>query len=111
VGTLQQDNVKPFLTKELLMAFCLTLIVGLAGFVRVAAFESSLPEAFAITASLLVIVMTSIIFGATLPILMNMCRVDPAHSSTTIQVIMDILGVVVTVYVSGAILESDIGKH
>lgn len=92
------------------MGVCLTLILGLAGFVRVVAFETSLPEAFAITASLLVIVMTSIIIGATLPLIMNYCRIDPAHSSTTIQVIMDILGVTLTVYVSGAILESNIGK-
>lgn len=92
------------------MGVCLTLIVGLAGFVQVIAFDSSLEEAFAVTASLLVICFTSIGMGATLPLVMNCCGIDPAHSSTTIQVLMDILGVTVAVYVSGAILESDIGK-
>lgn len=35
---------------------------------------------------------------------------DPAHSSTTIQVIMDILGVVLTVAVSTTILDSAGGQ-
>jgi hypothetical protein len=122
----------------MVMGVCLTLIVGLAGFCRVVAFDTTLTEAFAITASLLVIVMTSIIIGATLPLVMNYIRIDPAHSSTMIQgtsfgsllvcpiaflnaltmllhpytcsVLMDIIGVTLTVYVGGAILESDIGK-
>jgi len=110
VGTIKHDNVKQFLSKELIMGVCLTLILGLAGFLRVILFETPLPEAFAITASLLVITFTSILLGDTLPLIMNYCHIDPAHSSITIQVLMDILGVTVTVYVSGAILESDIGK-
>jgi hypothetical protein len=36
--------------------------------------------------------------------------VDPAHSSTTIQVIMDILGVVLTVFVSTTILDTVLGQ-
>lgn len=35
---------------------------------------------------------------------------DPAHSSTTIQVIMDILGVVLTVFVSTTILDTPFGQ-
>ena len=33
--------------------------------------------------------------------------IDPAHSSTTIQVIMDITGVVITVHVSKFLLDSN----
>lgn len=107
VGTLRPDNVKPFLGREMVMGICLTLILGIAGFLRVYVFDTPLPQAFAITASLLVITMSSIVIGATLPLLMNLCRIDPAHASTTIQVLMDILGVTCTVYVSGAILTSE----
>ena len=107
VGTLRRDNVKPFLGREMVMGICLTLIMGIAGFLRVYVFDTPLPQAFAITASLLVITMSSIVLGATLPLLMNLCRIDPAHASTTIQVLMDILGVTCTVYVSGAILTSE----
>lgn len=56
-----------------------------------------LREAIAITASLFTIVLISILLGATLPMLMKVCHIDPAHSSTTIQVFMDILGVLITV--------------
>jgi Mg/Co/Ni transporter MgtE len=107
VGTLRPDNVKPFLGREMVMGICLTLILGIAGFLRVYVFDTPLPQAFATTASLLVITMSSIVIGATLPLLMNLCRIDPAHASTTIQVLMDILGVTCTVYVSGAILTSE----
>jgi hypothetical protein len=43
------------------------------------------------------IVFLSVILGAVLPLLMLYGGIDPAHSSTTIQVIMDILGVTITV--------------
>ena len=64
----------------------------------------------AITASLALIVLISVTLGAVLPLLMKRLGVDPAHASTTIQVIMDILGVVLTVVVSTAILDSP-GGH
>ena len=38
-------------------------------------------------------------------------QVDPAHSSTSIQVIMDILGVVITVFVSTLMLDSPVGQY
>ena len=38
---------------------------------------------------------------------MQFVGIDPAHSSTTIQVIMDITGVVITVHVSSFMLDSD----
>ena len=53
----------------------------------------------------------SIIFGATLPLLLKSLNVDPAHSSTSIQVVMDILGVVLTVLVSTMFLDSPFGEY
>ena len=44
------------------------------------------------TLALSMIVFSSICLGAVLPLLLQKIGVDPAHSSTTIQVIMDILG-------------------
>ena len=38
-------------------------------------------------------------------------KVDPAHSSTSIQVIMDIIGVVITVLVSTLMLDSPVGQY
>ena len=53
---------------------------------------------------------SSICLGAVLPLFLQKLGVDPAHSSTTIQVIMDILGVVLTVFVSTTVLDSPLGK-
>jgi Mg/Co/Ni transporter MgtE len=91
------------------MACSLSLILSTAGFIRAVAFRTPIPETIAVTSALALIVFTSICFGAILPILLKKIRIDPAHSSTSIQVIMDILGVILTVIVSTAILDSPIG--
>jgi Mg/Co/Ni transporter MgtE len=82
----------------------------LAGFIRASAFRTPFPETIAVTASLLLIVFSSICLGAILPLGLKKLRVDPAHSSTTIQVVMDILGVLLAVVVSSVLLDSPIGK-
>lgn len=110
LGTLNDRTQRQFLNRELKMAMSLCAILSAAGFIRAAAFRTPLPETIAITTSLALIVMSSICLGAVLPLLLQKLRVDPAHSSTTIQVVMDILGVVLTVVVSTAMLDSPIGQ-
>lgn len=104
VKTLHKNNIKEFLLHELQMATCITLILSFTGFVRAVVFRISPMEILAITCSLAMIVFSSICLGAILPLLLRRLGVDPAHSSTTIQVIMDILGVVFTCTVSSAVL-------
>jgi cation transporter-like permease len=106
VGTIDRSNVKQFLMRELVMGVALSLILGIAGFVRASVFLVPPLETFAITSSLLLIVIISVVAGATLPLAMHLAGIDPAHSSTTIQVIMDITGVVITVGVSSWVLDS-----
>ena len=88
------------------MGLCLSLVLGTAGCIRAAVFLTPWLETFAITSSLFMIVIISIVIGALLPLGMKNVGIDPAHSSTTIQVIMDILGVTITVLVSGLVLDS-----
>ncbi len=111
LGNLSNKNYKKFLIKEVGMAFALSFLLGFAGFFRAAYFSSqtSSAEAFAITVSLMLIVFVSIIFGALLPIILNLLEIDPANSSTSIQVIMDILGVLLTCLVSTTLLDSEFG--
>jgi hypothetical protein len=97
IGSVNHDNLKEFLTIELKMGLALSVILGISGCIRAAVFFTPITETIAITTSLFFIVFISIILGAVLPLLMNYVRIDPAHSSTTIQVIMDILGVSITV--------------
>eukprot|EP00546_Thalassionema_frauenfeldii_P004289 CAMPEP_0178910508 /NCGR_PEP_ID=MMETSP0786-20121207/9134_1 /TAXON_ID=186022 /ORGANISM="Thalassionema frauenfeldii, Strain CCMP 1798" /LENGTH=326 /DNA_ID=CAMNT_0020582763 /DNA_START=54 /DNA_END=1037 /DNA_ORIENTATION=+ len=108
VGTIRADSASPFLLNEFSVGLFLSIILGVAGCLRAAVFLTPLLETIAITTSLVAIVLVSVILGATLPLGMKMVGIDPAHSSTTIQVLMDILGVTITVCVSGAILDSGV---
>lgn len=107
----KRDAQNQFLIREFKMAFCLSSVLSVAGFLRAILFRTPLPETFAITLALYIIVFSSICLGALLPLMLKRIGVDPAHSSTSIQVIMDILGVVLTVYVSTALLDSTIGQQ
>uniref|UniRef100_A0A6U3RF58 SLC41A/MgtE integral membrane domain-containing protein n=1 Tax=Ditylum brightwellii TaxID=49249 RepID=A0A6U3RF58_9STRA len=108
VGSLNNDTRLPFLKREAMMALCLSTMLGFAGLLRAAVFNIPLAETVAITASLYMIVIISIFLGALLPLGMKMVGIDPAHSSTTIQVVMDILGVTITCFMSSLILGTSI---
>jgi len=110
LGTLNDRTQRQFLTREFKMAFSLSLVLSTAGFLRAAIFQTPFAETVAITVALSLIVFTSICLGAILPLFLRKLNVDPAHSSTSIQVIMDILGVLLTVFVSTAILDSPPGQ-
>jgi len=110
LGTLTKQNIKPFLVREIGMAFSLSFLLSIAGFFRAIAFQTPILETIAITTALALIVFSSICLGVVLPLILHWVRVDPAHSSTTIQVIMDILGVVLTVCVSSVLLDGYFGR-
>lgn len=52
-------------------------------------------ESLVISLSLFAIVTSSVLFGSLLPIALDKIGIDPAHSGPTIQVVMDMFGVVV----------------
>eukprot|EP00529_Nitzschia_sp_RCC80_P022429 CAMPEP_0113509574 /NCGR_PEP_ID=MMETSP0014_2-20120614/37654_1 /TAXON_ID=2857 /ORGANISM="Nitzschia sp." /LENGTH=494 /DNA_ID=CAMNT_0000405425 /DNA_START=307 /DNA_END=1791 /DNA_ORIENTATION=+ /assembly_acc=CAM_ASM_000159 len=107
VGAIDRSNVRHVLQREFLMGVTLSVILALSGFIRAAVFKVPMLETFAITSSLFMIVIISVVVGSTLPLGMQMVGIDPAHSSTTIQVIMDITGVVITVHVSSILLDKN----
>ena len=109
LGTLNERTQRKFLNREFKMAVSLSVILSVAGFIRAVAFGTPFAETVAVTTALAIIVFTSICFGAVLPLLLRKIDVDPAHSSTSIQVIMDILGVLLTVVVSTTVLDSPMG--
>lgn len=104
IGTINGNTWRDYLRQEAKMAAGLSCLIGLTGFIRAALFRTPWGETIAITMSVFIIVMTSVAFGSTLPLAMKKVGVDPAHSSTTIQVIMDILGVLITVLVSSFVM-------
>jgi Divalent cation transporter len=106
IGNIDDSNAGKFLWREFAMGIALSLILGIAGCIRAAIFMTPFLETVAITASLFIIVIISIILGAMMPLGMKKMGIDPAHSSTTIQVVMDILGVSITVWVSSLVLDT-----
>jgi len=111
LGTLNERTRGQFLIRELKMAGTLSLILSAAAFCRTIFFKTPFPEAITVTAALSLIVFSSICLGAVLPLILERIGIDPAHSSTTIQVIMDILGVALAVLVSGLILDGPLGAY
>lgn len=109
LGTLNPLTQTQFLAREAKMAAALSVLLSVAGFCRAALFRTPLPETLAVTAALFMIVVTSVCLGAVLPLALKRVGVDPAHSSTSIQVIMDILGVVLAVVMSTVILDGPLG--
>ena len=110
LGTLNERTQSQFLWRELKMAGVLATILSLAGFVRAIAFSTPIPETIAVTSALALIVFSSVCLGAVLPLVLKKLGIDPAHSSTSIQVVMDILGVVLTVVVSTVMLDTPLGQ-
>lgn len=111
VGTLNDRTLRPFLKKEVKMGFGLSALLGITGCVRAALFRTPLGETIAVTTSLCAIVLISVVLGNLLPLLMRKVGIDPAHSSTTIQVVMDIMGVLITVCVSSFVLSFKVFQH
>jgi len=111
LGTLTAETRGQFLLREVKMAASLCCILSVAGFIRTVCFQTAFPEAITVTMALSLIVFISICLGAVLPLLLEKLKIDPAHSSTTIQVIMDILGVFLAVVVSSAVLDGPFGAY
>jgi Mg/Co/Ni transporter MgtE len=107
--TLNDDTQSAFLLRELKMAGALSAIISIVGFLRASLFHTPFPESLAVTAALAMIVFTSVCLGAVLPLVLKRVGVDPVHSSTSIQVVMDILGVYIAVFVSKLLLDSQLG--
>lgn len=105
LGRLPDGTKLAFVLREVVMALGLSVIVGTFGYVR-AYLNGGVthPEVVTVTIALMLIVFISIVVGALLPILFHVVGLDPANSSTTIQVIMDITGVMITCFVATLVL-------
>jgi len=68
------------LRRELATGLWISVILGLAGFLRALVFFIPWPETIAITTSLFVIVASSVVIGLLMPLCMKAVGIDPAHS-------------------------------
>lgn len=110
LGRLPDGAKLVFVLREVLMALILCVIVGLFGFVRVYFLNTTVThdEAVTVTTALMLIVFISIVVGAMLPLSFQYIGLDPANSSTSIQVIMDISGVMITCFVATLLLDTQL---
>jgi len=108
LATRQMDGSKASVTKVMQQQIAVGLLLGLAlaavGFVRVYVTDGHFENSCAISVSLFLIVLVSTILGTSLPFALFRFGVDPANAGTSIQVIMDILGVTITCWTCNSIL-------
>ena len=76
-----------------------------AGDVAAAVVDPALVAAIGIATSLFAIVTASTLTGSALPFALAFAGQDPANAGTTIQVCMDVAGVVITCVVCSAVFE------
>jgi len=100
------ERTTALVSDEIKRAAVLASILFVAGFLRVAIFDATIADATAISVSLFLIVSTSVVLGTLLPLLLQNLKVDAANASTTIQVIMDVLGVLITCKVAPLVFDS-----
>lgn len=105
LGNVTSTNKLNYIYRELTIAGALSILVGITGFIRaILSSKTNISEVIAVTIALMVIVIISILLGTILPLILDMLKIDPAHSSTSIQVIMDILGVLLVCSVASLLL-------
>lgn len=97
-GTLRPNSAsfKKVFRQQALVGLLLGAGLSVGGFARVFVTSGGLANSAAIATSLFFIVMTSVLTGTLLPFGMARVGVDPAHAGTSVQVVMDILGVLIT---------------
>lgn len=99
------ERTKAIVSDEMVRAVALACIVVVAGFARVILFEGSMNDAVAISTSLFFVVSISVVLGTLLPLILQSLKIDAANASTSIQVIMDVLGVLITCIVAPEVFE------
>jgi magnesium transporter len=94
-----------FLRREMMMAFMLSIILGIFSFIRVYLTYGQLLGSFVVSVSLSVIVMVSVLLGSCIPLLLKKVNIDPAYAAGPfLATVMDVLGLLIYCYISRLIL-------
>lgn len=100
-GDIDEANFGRFFRRELMMACMLAVLLGVTAFVRVFVMGgATMTEAFSISFSLALLVMTAVTLGSAIPFVLKRLNLDPAFSAGPfLATILDILGVLIYCYV------------
>lgn len=100
-GEINSSNIKKFLKREFILAFWISLILSTISFIRVYLTSHHMLGSIAVSMSLMVIVMSSIMIGSCIPIGLRKLNIDPAYSAgPVLATVMDILGLFIYCRVS-----------
>lgn len=104
-GEISNTNFKKFFKREILIAGCLALILGLTAFIRVYLNRHNIYTAFTVSLTLTIIVTLSVTLGSLLPLVLKRFKIDPAFSAGPfLATIMDIIGLFIYCYIAKMIL-------
>lgn len=105
-GEIREDNVFHFLKREFLMAIAIGITLGFISFIRIYITNPENFQAnFAVSISLGIIVIVSVLLGSLIPIILKKFNLDPAFSAGPfLATLMDILGILIYCYISKTIL-------
>lgn len=104
-GEITDENMYRFVWREFRMALLIAGILSCAAFIRVYWGYPSFLTAFAISFSLGVIVIISVLLGSCIPLLLKKLHMDPAHSAgPLLATLMDVVGLFTYCAISGWIL-------
>lgn len=97
LGLVTDKTTYSILWRELFVSLALSFLLGIVVVGRTLLSSMTLLETVVIVTSVCAITFISINLGAAIPLVLDHFKLcDPAHSSTTIQVVMDISGVLIT---------------
>ena len=105
-GELSNANLRKFVAREFSMAVVIAALLTCVSFIRVIiTHPGHIWESFAISLSLGIIVLVSIMLGSLIPIMLKKLNLDPAFSAGPfLATLMDILGLFIYCYVSYLLL-------
>ena len=107
-GEINDSNYKRFLTREVLMAGFIGSLLAVVSFIRVHVLHSGhFVENLAVSVSLGIIVVVSMLLGSLIPVILRKFKLDPALSAGPfLATLMDVLGLLIYCFVSQLFLGS-----
>lgn len=103
-GEIDDDTIKKFIRREFLMATIIGVLLGIATFGQIYYSHQTIAGATAVSASLAIIVMVSVLLGSSMPFILQRFNVDPANAAgPLLATLMDVIGLLIYCIVSSSI--------
>lgn len=104
-GDINSSNLGRFIRREFLIGCLLAISLSLVSFIRVYFVHRDLIGSLVVSMSLGIIVLLSVLLGASFPIVLKKLGIDPAFSAGPfLATLMDILGIFIYCYVAYLVL-------